>query len=332
MAHTPAVPDLPESTAYSWPVPREFVHKTAHAEVLLTGWRRCGEREFEVGAQWPRDHGFWRTDEYGVQDPMLLVETTRQVLPLIAHAAYGVPSGHQLIWDHHHCAFSTPFLPVTGSPAEVVLHLSASEAPDRGMRPRRIGLSMTVRSGDRTLGSASTVYTAHSPQVYGRLRGPKTPAPPDAMAAALTPPPALTPSLVGRESEREVVLAPSADRSMGRRQLRVLTTSPWLFDHPVDHAPGMLLMEAARQSVHLATSPRRPSLTRMEAEFHRYVDLDAASWVEVSSGPDGSGRGDRVGGERTLTVSITQHGEKAFTALVGFTTQAGATATAASAR
>lgn len=346
MALTPAVPHLPETTAYSWPVPREFVHKTAHTEVLLTGWRRCGEREFEVGAQWPRDHGFWRTDGGGgagdgVQDPMLLVETTRQVLPLLAHAAYGVPAGHQLIWDHHHCTFATPFLSVTGDPAEVVLSLSASQAPDRSARLRRITLTMTVRDAGRVLGTASTVYTAHSPQVYARLRGPGTPPPPEAMAAALLPPPALRPSLVGRESEREVVLAATADDREGEgaappRQLRVVTTSPWLFDHPVDHVPGMLLMEAARQCAHLAAAPRRPLLTRVEAEFHRYVDLDAPSWVEVTHGPDdGAGYGpgrsvaERHGGERTLTVGITQHGERAFTAVVGFVTDASAAAAAA---
>ncbi|WP_314173506.1 ScbA/BarX family gamma-butyrolactone biosynthesis protein [Streptomyces winkii] len=342
MAFTPAVPHLPESTAYSWPVPREFVHKRAHTEVLLTGWRQCSEREFEVGAQWPRDHGFWRTDGDGVQDPLLLVETTRQVLPLIAHAAYGVPSGHQLIWDHHHCAFSAPFLPVDGSPAEVVLRLSASQAPDRSARLRRIALTMTVHGAGRTLGSASTVYSAHSPQVYRRLRGPGTPAPPEAMAAALAPAEPLSPSLVGRESEREVVLGPDGERdeagdaggagsggggeAEGRRRLRVLTTSPWLFDHPVDHVPGMLLMEAARQCAHLAAAPYRPRLTRLEAEFHRYVDLDAPSWVEYSPGPVAAPAAGPPDGERTLTVSITQHGEPAFTALVGFTVEAGADA------
>ncbi|WP_070009606.1 ScbA/BarX family gamma-butyrolactone biosynthesis protein [Streptomyces abyssalis] len=349
MAFIPAVPHLPESTAYSWPVPREFVHKTAHTEVLLTGWRRCGEREFEVGAQWPRDHGFWRTDGAGLQDPLLLVETTRQALPLIAHAAYGVPRGHQLIWDHHHCAFAAPFLPVSDSPAEVVLHLSASQAPVPGARLRRISLAMTVSCAGRTLGSASTVYSAHSPQVYGRLRGPGTPAPPEAMAAAIVPPPPLAPVLVGRERDNEVVLAADADgnrgripdgggdgdgnRGAGRRQLRILTTSPWLFDHPVDHVPGMLLMEAARQCAHLAAAPHRPRLTRMEAEFHRYVDLDAPSFAEVSPGPGedkdpGDGRPD---GERRLTVSVTQHGEEAFTAVVGFVTEAGDGASGAAA-
>ena len=345
MALTPAVPHLPETTAYSRPVPREFVHKTAHSEVLLTGWRRTGEREFEVGAQWPRDHGFWRTDEDGTQDPMLLVETTRQVLPLLAHAAYEVPAGFQLIWDQHNCTFAAPFSAVGGAPADVVLALSASQAPRPGARQRRIQLAMTVRAADRVVGTASTVYTAHSPQVYARLRGPGTPPLPEAMAAAVAPPPAEEPSRVGRESAREVVLAPAEDGKRGadgagdgdgdggrhgqsaagvvRRRLRVLTTSPWLFDHPVDHVPGILLMEAARQCAHLAAAPRRPRLTRMEAAFHRYGDLDAPAWVETEPGAGGNRAGEGDGdGERTLAVRVVQHGETAFTAVVGFTTDA----------
>lgn len=99
----------------------------------------------------------------------------------------------------------------------------------------------------------------------------------------------------------------------------------------------MLLMEAARQCAHLAAAPHRPLLTRMEAEFRRYVDLDAPSWVEVAPGPGGgagsrSGHAaavERPGGERTLTVSITQHGERAFTAVVGFVTDVSAAAAAA---
>lgn len=334
MASTPAVPHLPESTAYSWPVPREFVHKKAHTEVLLTGWRRCGDSRLEVGAQWPRDHGFWRTDGDGVQDPLLLVETTRQVLPLLSHAAYGVPKGWQLIWDRYHCAFAAPFLSVAGSPAEVVLRLSATPDPDgsgRGARARRISLAMSIHGAGRELGRVATDYSAHSPGVYRRLRGPGTRDPEEAMAAAVEPPPPLPPHRVGRESEREVVLAPAADESAenGERarrwRLRVLTSSPWVFDHPADHAPGMLLMEAARQAVHLAAAPRRPQLTVLKADFHRYVDLDAPSWVEIVSGADGRGNGnseeDGPGAEHSLTVHITQRGDVAFTAAVRYLTR-----------
>jgi 2-oxo-3-(phosphooxy)propyl 3-oxoalkanoate synthase len=323
MTFTPAMPQLPETTAYSSPVPREFVHKSTHAEVLLTGWRQCGEREFEVGAQWPRDHGFWRTDG-GVQDPMLLVETTRQVLPLLSHTAYGVPRDHQLIWDHHQCAFAAPLLRVTDRPADVVLRISASHAPAGNGRLRRLTLKMTAGIPDgRTLGTATTVFSAHRPEVYARLRGPGTPPPPEAMAAALPAPAPVGPSLVGRESDREVVLGPA--EGTGRRQLRVLTSSPWLFDHPVDHLPGMLLMEAARQCGLLGTSGRRPHLVRLEAEFTRYVDLDAPSFIEILSGPEAGAPSGVEGApdsapdvEERLRVGVTQYGRTAFTAEIGF--------------
>src|SRR5690606_21766651 len=140
--------------------------------------------------------------------------------------------------------------------AEVVLRVSASQAPGPRARLQRISLTMTVSSADRRLGGASTLYSAHAPQVYRRLRGPATPPPAEAMAAAITPPKALNPHLVGRALESEVVLAadetgPGHGREVSGRRLRVPTNNPWLFDHPVDHVPGMLLMEAARQSAHL---------------------------------------------------------------------------------
>ncbi|HEV7626067.1 MAG TPA: ScbA/BarX family gamma-butyrolactone biosynthesis protein [Streptomyces sp.] len=313
MTFTPSEHHLPESKAYSSPVPREFVHKAAHAEVLLTGWRQCGESEFEVGAQWPRDHGFWRTDSEGVQDPMLLVETTRQALPMISHAAYGVPRDHALIWDHHHCAFAAPLVEVTERPAEVLLQLSASQAPADTGRLRNLSLKMTISSQGRPLGTARTVFSALSPEVYTRLRGPRFALPSEAMAAALDPPAPVEPALVGRESRREVVLAPTGDK--GRWQLRVLTSSPWLFDHPVDHLPGMLLMEAARQCGRLSAPGRQLHLVRLDAEFERYVELDAPSWIEAE-------RVSAPVGEHHVKVSVTQHGQQAFTAVVGFAGEA----------
>ncbi|MGH3323007.1 MAG: ScbA/BarX family gamma-butyrolactone biosynthesis protein [Streptomyces sp.] len=305
----PPLPPLPEDTGYSAPVPRELVHKAAHSEVLLTGWRQCGGAEFEVGAQWPRDHGFWRTGSDGEQDPMLLVETTRQVLPLLSHAAFGVPTGHQLIWDHYQCRFAAPFIQVSDRPAEVTVRLVASQAPGRARRLRKLSLRMTLSSAGRTLGTASTLFSAHSPEVYARLRGPNTREPEAVTAAVPRPPAPVAPALVGRESEREVVLAPAAEP--GSWQLRILTSSPWLFDHPVDHAPGMLLMEAARQGARLAEPGQQLRLTCLAAEFHRYVDLDAPSLVRAFPAPAAPD------GERRLKVTLTQHGQEAFAATVG---------------
>ncbi|WP_415940302.1 AfsA-related hotdog domain-containing protein, partial [Streptomyces sp. 039-1] len=40
-------------------VPKEFVHRAALAEVLLTGRTRLSDNRFQVTAQWPRSHSFY---------------------------------------------------------------------------------------------------------------------------------------------------------------------------------------------------------------------------------------------------------------------------------
>ena len=38
---------------------RNLVHRAAVSEVFVTDLNIVGEDRFEVGAQWPRRHGFW---------------------------------------------------------------------------------------------------------------------------------------------------------------------------------------------------------------------------------------------------------------------------------
>src|SRR5689334_19245938 len=41
-------------------IPRHLVHRAAVSEVFLTDLRVTDETTFQVGAQWPRDHSFYR--------------------------------------------------------------------------------------------------------------------------------------------------------------------------------------------------------------------------------------------------------------------------------
>ncbi|MFD6811915.1 AfsA-related hotdog domain-containing protein [Streptomyces anthocyanicus] len=68
-------------------LPREYVHKSAHSEVLLTGWKTEGPDTFTVTAQWPRTHAFYAPTD-GRHDPLLLAETVRQA------AHHTAPDGH----------------------------------------------------------------------------------------------------------------------------------------------------------------------------------------------------------------------------------------------
>ncbi|MFJ9544513.1 AfsA-related hotdog domain-containing protein, partial [Streptomyces sp. NPDC101225] len=62
---------------------------------------------------------------------------------------------------------------------------------------------------------------------------------------------------------------------------RADTRHPVLFDHPVDHVPGMVLLEAARQAAAATThSPTPP--THLHATFTHYVELDTPCHIHAT--------------------------------------------------
>ncbi|MCB5178570.1 ScbA/BarX family gamma-butyrolactone biosynthesis protein [Streptomyces antimicrobicus] len=296
------------------PVAREYVHKAAHSEVLLTGWRAVGQDLFVVTAQWPRDHAFYATVD-GQHDPLLLAETVRQAIPLLSHAAYGAPFGHRQIWDRFVHAVDPAVLAVGDAPTELELHISCTDVSRRGHR--LAGLTMNVgfvREG-RLLGGAEAVFTNQSPAVHERLR-PGYADLDELHTAVLPPAPPVVAHLVGRDRARDVVLAAS-DRPH-RFQLRADLSHPTLFDHPVDHAPGMLLLEAARQATHAAAHPATARILGMDAEFLRYVELDAPCWIETSVTPRAWDPSDRL----QVHVTARQNDRTVFTATTTAATSA----------
>ncbi|MFD7135929.1 ScbA/BarX family gamma-butyrolactone biosynthesis protein [Streptomyces sp. NPDC059894] len=259
-------------------VPRELVHKRAHAEVLLTGWTTHTDNRHTVRAQWPRFHSFyWPRDQRF--DPMLFVETVRQTLPLLSHTAYGVPFGNHLIWDDFSYQVDPLAMAVTESPAEVVLDVVCEDVRIRNGSLLSMVMHTTAYLHGQRMGTATTRFANRSPALYRRLRGPRY----DLAAVrrtALPLPPALEPAAVGHCLPCNVVLAGGAPAD--RRQLRVDLDHPVLFDHPVDHVPGMLLLEAVRQAAHAHRPAETGMVTGMSVTFDRWVELDQPSWVSVA--------------------------------------------------
>uniref|UniRef100_A0AAU2JKS5 A-factor biosynthesis hotdog domain-containing protein n=1 Tax=Streptomyces sp. NBC_00049 TaxID=2903617 RepID=A0AAU2JKS5_9ACTN len=103
------------------------------------------------------------------------------------------------------------------------------------------------------------------------------------------------------------------------------TDHPILFDHPVDHAPGMLLLEAVRQAAYASAFPRRGVLTDIEMRFFRYGELHAPCWIETAPAPEDVPATGRI----PVLVVARQNGEDVFTATATITAK---TATAAPAR
>ncbi|WP_407842016.1 ScbA/BarX family gamma-butyrolactone biosynthesis protein (plasmid) [Streptomyces sp. DSM 116496] len=288
-------------------VPREYVHRAAVSEVLLTGWTATGLSEtdspdtFEVRAQWPRSHSLF-AQTGGYQDPMLLIESVRQIGSLLAHAEFGVPFGHQfLMWDMSFT--TTPELLVAGAaPTEVELRTVCHDIVRRGRGFGGMRYEVTALRDGKELAVGGAAFSCTSPAVHRRLRGDRP-----TSTFRRTPAP-INPADVGHASERHVVLAAPGPGAANRWELRVDTAHPTFFDHPVDHVPGMVLLEAARQAAHASTGMPGALLVGLESNFERYAEFDAPCWIEAHPEPE------RSSGRTLVRVRGTQHARTVFTA------------------
>lgn len=238
VATRPGVPSTWTTT-----VPKELVHRAAVAEVMLTDWERQDDTHFTVTAQWPRGHSFFTPVHGTHHDPLMAVETFRQVGALLGHAEFGVPFGHQFLMKDLSIAVEHEQLEMGGAPASIDIEVTCTDVKRRGGRLAGLRYEAVLRRDGRPAATAAASYTCIAPAVYQRLRGDR-PLSGAQRQLPLTAPTA--PQSVGRISPMDVVLSPTDQPD--RWFLRADTRHPVLFDHPVDHIPGMVLLEAARQA------------------------------------------------------------------------------------
>lgn len=287
------------ATATARVVPSQ-VHKRHAEEVYLTHWRRTGDDRFHIRGRRPAAHAFYRV---GARfDPLLLCETVRQSFPLLCHAAYGVPPGHQLVWDRFGYRVREDAYGGVDRGPEVELRVECFDISFRGGRPAGLSSRAEVFWGGVPVAATESRFAVLTETVYRRLRGAYA----DAGAAMSRAVPAAEPvpaARTGRARPQDVVLSPLGD---DRWRLRVDTGHDILFDHPVDHVPGMVLLEAAHQAVGGA------DILRLDCEFRQYVELDAPCTVTAVPEPVPAGES----GARRTRISAVQGGQLRFTATV----------------
>ncbi|WP_338673602.1 ScbA/BarX family gamma-butyrolactone biosynthesis protein [Streptomyces sp. SCSIO 30461] len=287
-------------------VPKELVHRTAVAEVMLTDWLREDDTRFRVDAQWPRSHSFFTPVDGEHHDPLMVAETIRQIGSLLGHAEFGVPFGHQFLLREFGLTVHPEHLGVRHTPASLDIDVTCTEVKRRGADLSGLTYECAVRREGRLVATGRTSFTCISPSVYERVR-PKRVFDVDHRPLPLTAP--MAPQSVGRTSPGDVVLSPIGHAT--RWQLRLNTRHPVLFDHPVDHVPGMLLLEAARQGA--AAALNRSSLLPLgiDGDFKRYAELDEPCFIEAERlRPASPGQAERV------RVTGHQGGDLVFSSVV----------------
>lgn len=259
--------------SFSATVPRHLVHRRAVSEVLLTDWRRTGADAFVCAAQWSRSHSFYRVRN-GRHDPLLLAETIRQVGLLLCHEAYQVPPEHRFLMDRMTYVADLDGLTAGAAPAEIVLAVRAQELRRRTRSASAVRLDVEFLRDDALIGRGAGWVRCIEPLLYKRIRSPQCP------QRTLRRPPPVPPADVGLVEADDVVLGRCWQP--GEWPLRILTEHPVLFDHPLDHVPGMLVLEGMRQASRAALGWPDAQLTTCDITFSRFIELGEPSSVRAT--------------------------------------------------
>ncbi|MGH6656425.1 MAG: ScbA/BarX family gamma-butyrolactone biosynthesis protein [Actinocrinis sp.] len=282
---------------YDSTVSRAMVHRRAVAEVFVTDAAPEPDGRYAVAAQFPRGHSFFNDGPGGYHDLMMVAEAVRQAGVYIAHAYFGLPADRPFIFGRLDLA-ADGLAAVLAGPRPSQARILADPVPTgpQGRAMRGLDFTGTVQiddAADTIGGGASLLFM--SPRGYqafrerarqGALAGGEQSTPPERLRAAVSPCP---PALVGRTNEANVVVGNLVARDERTVSTAVLVdvNHPVLFDHPLDHVPGMLLLEAARQGAVVAASrlaglaPAKAVVTACRASFTTFTELDLALSLTV---------------------------------------------------
>ena len=289
---------LPGAVGFQQTVPRLLVHRAAVSEVFITDLQVADEQTSHIGAQWPRAHSFFGP-KMQLHDPMLLAETIRQATLVVAHRAFDVPHDAQFVLLELTYEVGEHGLRMESGPANITLVGNVTDIRRRKSSVAGMSLEYDCYRDGELVAGGTIRWRCISAASYARVRGDHH----NAARTSATEPTPVAPNLVGRHHESDVVLgaSPLPDTWL----LRVDTDHPVMFDHMVDHVPGMMVVEAARQAAQLLTG--RPDLVPAcgAFTFTRYIELDEPCIVRAEA------RGDGV-----VKVIFEQSGSVAVTAVL----------------
>ncbi|ASU78656.1 hypothetical protein CDG81_10645 [Actinopolyspora erythraea] len=288
--------------------PRHLVDRNAIAEILITDWRRRDEHVFRLGAQWPREHLFYTPVAGCWHDPLLVAESLRQAATLIARTFYDVPTEHTIVIDELDTEIVPGVALLSSRPLEIGMEVTCTEHQHEQGAVTGFTVEADLLRGTTFLGAGRVVLRLLSPESYRRLRGGRVRPPTD-----LSPlPDPLPAAIAGRLNEHDVVLGvPDHATAAHTWQLRVDPTHPVLFDHPCDHVPSMVLLEAARQATQAVCAPYRILPTEFRSAFHRRVEMDLPCHIAATELPLQD-----AGEETAVRVTGSQQQRLAFDSLV----------------
>jgi A-factor biosynthesis hotdog domain len=297
-------------------VPRELVHRRGVVEVLITDSLQVNENEFLLGAQLPRAHSTWSDCEAPYYDSLAAIEAGRQAGVVVAHRYYGVPLGSTFIARGVSFAVTAPeaLRNQERAPLEGVLHVRLAD------RQERDGTLMAATFEGELIvdGAATATMTAGvmflQGAEYAEMRAYLRSQKPLTGERAMVRMRPVQPALVGRRDDKNVVIAdvtePATDQTCRRYVVIADTAHPCFFDHPQDHLPGPLLLEACRQAA-VATAARDADSREITGQILG-CQIDFAEFAELEGSVECVATVSKTAtdGSVDVTVQIDQFGKQ----------------------
>lgn len=274
-------------------VPRGMVHRAAVSEVFLTGAQRVADGHFRCLAQLPRTHSYFseHTHRDAHYDMLLLLEVFRQASIYISHAFLDVSSNDKFIYlDSDTQVVDRAALVVGQRPASALIEVRVVEEYVRHGVRSGVTLDMTLTLNGRIAARHDRMAIRWmTDAAWNKMRNRAIAATlPHADPRAQLPAP-LAPFQVGRHWLNNVVLGREIEVVDAELTgtLIVDQGNPAIFDHPLDHIPGMLLLEGFRQLALLAAkrqaglAPDELLLGRAKVVFARFGEFGLETRVKA---------------------------------------------------
>ena len=240
-------------------VPKKFVHKSAIAEVLINDSLMVSDGSYLVASQWPRQHHFYPLAE-GRGLLGLLAETMRQGIFVVCHQHLGVPLGRHFLMDRLVVTLhgSVPTSAVNAT--EVAVKFKLDQLVHSAGELRTLTFDADFSAAGRVFGSGRGELRIVKSAVFTRLRTGRS---------------QTSSALMGAGSDPEsIAVSVSGDCW----KVRIPFKHPVFFDHPLDHVPGMLIIEAIQQSVQ-SVHGNMTELTHFDGTFTKFIEFEPDIYI-----------------------------------------------------
>jgi hypothetical protein len=275
------------------PVARELVHRADPTEVLVTDGHRVGPDRFRCAARWRRNHRTYAPNPGRRHSPLLVAETIRQACLFLSVEFLGVPQESHFVIKSLGFDIDQENEPRDdGDSTDLVLDVRVSKVRRDAGSGQLVALAMEAEyaAAGRPFAGASGAARIFDDRSYSALRTAGAGAEPRVQEQQLTRPAA---GQVAVATADDVVVARTAD---GRWVVDPADTRhPFFFDHTVDHLPGMLLLEAARQHALLGLGDPHLRLTRLRMRPLRFAETAPPPHFEADAADEADAAGNGAG-------------------------------------